>query len=115
MTRQTLLEYFRAVDSHDIPGLLATFHPDIVYERPGYEPFVGLERLRRFYEEERVLDSGGHLVGHIVIDGDAGAAEGRYVGTRRDGSPVDVRWADFYTFADGKIKTRRSYFFLPAV
>jgi ketosteroid isomerase-like protein len=115
MSRQTVLAYFRAVDAHDIPGLLAAFHPSIVYVRPGYEPLIGLERLRRFYEEERVLATGGHILEHLVIDGDAGAAEGRYVGTKKDGSPVDIRWADFYTFEDGLIRTRRSYFFLPGV
>ena len=62
-----------------------------------------------------MLDCGGHLTGRLVIEGDAGAAEGRYVGTRRDGSPVDVRWADIYTIEDGKIKTQRSNFILPPV
>src|SRR5579875_2733895 len=111
MHKDVILEYFRAVDAHDIPGLLAVFHPDIVYERPGYEPFVGIERLRRFYSQERVLATGGHSIERIIIDGDHAVVTGRYVGTTRDGDPVDELWADVYTFQEGKIRTRRTYFF----
>ena len=86
-----------------------------MYERPGYDPLVGLERVLRFYRDERIVVSGRHELHGIVVDGDAGACWGRMRGTLRDGSAADVRFAEVYSFADGRIRTRRSYFFQPAV
>jgi ketosteroid isomerase-like protein len=51
----------------------------------------------------------------MTIDGNSADCTGHYVGVTRDGSPVDEGWADVYTFRDGKIRTRRSDFFRPAI
>jgi branched-chain amino acid aminotransferase len=110
-----VVELFRRVDSRDWEGLRESFAPDAVYERPGYEPLVGLERLLHFYREERVIAAGEHRLEHVVIDGDTAACWGRFVGIHKNGSPIDERFADCYTLEDGRIKTRRSFFFRPAV
>ena len=115
MEKALILEYFRAVDEHDISALLAVFHADITYERPGYPPFVGLERLYQFYTAERVIALGQHFLEEIVVEGQAGACWGRFIGAKHDGSPVDIKFVDTYTFEDGKIKTRKTFFFQPAV
>ena len=115
MLNAVIVDLFRAVDSHDWDGLQKVFHPEIVYERPGYEPFVGIDRVMHFYQHERVLASGAHQIEQIVAEDDHAACWGCFVGARKDGSPADVRFADVYSFEDGKIKTRRSYFFRPAV
>jgi len=115
MSARIITELFRAVDSHDWDMIAQLCHPDIVYERPGYEPFVGLPRALHFYQYERVLASGGHELEQIVVEEDHAACWGRFVGFKKDGTPADVRFADVYSFADGKIKTRRTYFFQPAV
>lgn len=39
---------------------------------------------------------------------------GRFVGVHRDGSPIDKRFADFYTLEDGRIRHRTSFFFRAA-
>jgi len=112
-----VVDLFRRIDARDFDSLHQSFCPDAVYERPGYEPLVGLERLLHFYREERVIAAGEHRLEHIVIDEDAGAAAcwGRFVGVHKNGSPIDERFADAYTLEDGRIKTRRSFFFRPAV
>jgi len=115
MLNEKITKLFKAVDSSNWNDLRELFHSEIVYERPGYEPFEGLERVMRFYQQERILASGEHRIERIVFQGSDGACYGRFVGFKKDGSEVDELFADVYSFEDGKIRTRRSYFFRPAV
>jgi ketosteroid isomerase-like protein len=68
-----------------------------------------------FYREVRVIAAGEHRLEHLVCNDTCGASWGRFVGRHSDGSGLDERFADVYTFADGKIVTRASYFFRPAI
>lgn len=106
---------FGLVDSRDWNNLNQVFCDDITYERPGYEPLVGFERVAKFYREERVIASGKHHLEQVVLNEDCGACWGRFIGAHKDGSAIDERFADAYRFKDGKIKHRQSYFFRPAV
>lgn len=104
--------YYTLVDAHDVDGLLDLFAPDAVYHRPGYEPLVGREELERFYSTDRVIASGEHTVRTLVTDGDQVAAHGEFAGTLKDGSPVSLRFADFFTVgADGRFARRDTFFF----
>jgi ketosteroid isomerase-like protein len=105
---------FARIDAADWAGLADLLHPDVVYERPGYPPLAGRDRVLRFYREERAV-SGRHDVQGTLGDGVAAAAWGRMRGRRRDGSPVDVRFAEVYELTGGRIRHRRSYFFTAAV
>ena len=115
MADNFVLELFRKIDSRDWDALPASFCDDVVYERPGYEPLVGVERVMKFYREERVIASGEHQLERIVIDDGSGACWGRFVGSHRNGSAIDERFADVYILQDGRIRIRRSYFFRPAI
>jgi ketosteroid isomerase-like protein len=115
MWDQVIKALLDSVDAGDYSALTKVFHPDIVYERPGYEPLVGIERLLEFYRSERMIASGVHHPWHIVATQDAGACWGHFTGTAKDGSEINERFADCYTFEQGKIKTRISYFFRPAI
>ena len=108
-------DLYRTIDAGDWTALADFFHPDIVYERPGYAPLVGLERVLRFYREERVVASGEHQVEGVLHELDRAACWGRMRGTLRDGAPTEVRFADVYSLEEDKIRTRCSYFFSPAV
>ncbi len=108
--------YYRLVDADDVDGLLDLFAPEAVYCRPGYEPFVGRDALRAFYEGDRVIESGRHTVDHTVVGPESVAVHGRFEGTLRDGSTASLRFADFFTFADdGRFATRDTFFFAPLV
>lgn len=108
-------ELFRNIDARRWDALPRFFAPEVTYERPGYEPLVGLDQVLDFYRRVRVIESGTHTVEQVVFDDARGACWGRFVGTHKNGSPIDERFADVYTLAGGKIATRRSYFFRPAV
>jgi len=108
-------DLFRVIDARDFEGLRDVCHPEIVYERPGYEAFVGIDRLLKFYREERVIASGGHHLTAVLVDESFGACWGRFLGEHRDGSALDVEFADTYEIEDGKIRRRKSFFYRPAV
>jgi ketosteroid isomerase-like protein len=110
-----LRELFSRIDASDWDALADLFHADVVYERPGYAPLAGLQRVLDFYRRERQVASGSHELERIVVQGDAAACWGRLRGTLKSGARADIRFADVYVFADGKIKLRRSYFFAAAV
>lgn len=113
---ESVREYYRLVDAHDVHGLVALFAPNAVYRRPGYDPLEGHAALQAFYENDRVIESGAHTVEHEVVDGDSVAVHGRFEGTLRDGSSASLRFADFYTVdADGLFATRDTFFFAPLV
>jgi branched-chain amino acid aminotransferase len=106
---------FRTIDGRNWDRLENVFCQDVVYERPGYEPLIGYDRVLQFYRTERVIASGEHLLEGITISENGGACWGRFIGRHKNGSSIDERFADAYTFQLGKIKTRKSYFFRPAV
>jgi ketosteroid isomerase-like protein len=107
--------YFTAVDAGDLPRLLRCFHEDVTYERPGYPTIHGLERLRHFYAEDRVVGSGMHRVDGVLVDGLVAAAWGQFVGRSRSGEPLDEGWCDVYRFVGARIGYRRTHFFRPAI
>lgn len=113
---QAVHRYYTLVDSGDVDGLVGLFAPQAVYRRPGYEPLVGRDDLRAFYQGERVIDSGVHSVEQTVVGEDAVAVHGTFEGVLKDGSKTSLRFADFYTFdADGRFASRDTFFFAPLV
>lgn len=106
---------FKAIDSNDWESLEPIFHQNIVYQRGGYEPFRGIDRVMKFYRQERILASGRHNLEGVVVDGDRGACWGRFEGQKKDGGDVVVDFADVYLFANNKIVFRKSHFFVSSV
>lgn len=115
MRHAKLRELFKIIDASDWEAFADLLHPDVVYERPGYPPLTGLERVLRFYRSERIVASGTHEIYGIVVEGDAAACWGRVRATLQDGVTADEQFAEVYSFEGEKIKTRRSYFFRPAI
>ena len=115
MNQQFIRDMFHHIDTRDFEGLRAFFTDDVTYDRPGYEMIRGLDALLHFYREVRVIAAGKHGLTRVVVDEQSGASWGRFTGTHRNGKALDVRFADCYTFENGRIKTRESYFFEPSV
>ena len=113
--KELIVTLFSAVDSSDWNLLKNCFDENIIYERPGYQPFIGLDRLLNFYQYERIIASGQHYLEYIAVDNNHGACWGKFIGIHKNGSPINERFAEVYSFENGKLKTRRSYFFRPAV
>ncbi|MEU0131322.1 MULTISPECIES: nuclear transport factor 2 family protein [unclassified Streptomyces] len=108
--------YYALVDDGDVPGVVRLFSAHAVYERPGYDPIVGREGLDAFYRRQRVIDRGSHTVLRLVVGPQDAAVEGEFRGTLKDGSEVDLRFADFFRLDDDLLfELRNTYFFSAAV
>lgn len=106
---------FDIIDGARWDELATVFTEDCVYNRPGYDPLVGLTRLDHFYQHERIIKSGRHEVLHAVGELGAAACWGRFTGVSRTGDPLDEQFADTYLVQGDKIVLRQTYFFRPAV
>lgn len=107
-------KYFSAVDQNAIPELLACFSDDVIYERPGYPVIAGHDKLRSFYETQRIIASGEHAIEGLIVQNGAAACWGRFEGVRRDGTPITARFADIYEInGAGRISHRTTHFFAP--
>jgi ketosteroid isomerase-like protein len=104
-----------AFDRHDLDGIMAHFADDAVFDAPrGTEPwgtrFEGKDEVRRGFAlrfsgipDVRYTDDA-----HFV-DGDRGASEWTLSGTTTEGQHIEVRGCDLWTFRDGKIVKKDSF------
>lgn len=106
---------FAQIDNRDWSALASLFCDDLVYERPGYAAFAGRERVLQFYRHERIIACGNHVLDRVIFSNDRGASWGRFTGTAKDGSALDIRFAEVYEVERERLKRRTTYFFSPGV
>ena len=104
-----------AFDRHDLDGILAHFADDAVFEGPRGPDrwgarFTGKEEIREAFAgrfsgipDVRYEDDGA------FVDGDRGASEWTLSGTTANGERVEVRGCDLWTFRDGKVVKKDSF------
>jgi ketosteroid isomerase-like protein len=108
---------YQLVDLRDFGALMDLFAEDAEYHRPGYQPIRGRAQLRSFYQQERVIETGVHVVEHLLICDDNIAARGSFAGVLKDRTEVLLQFVDFRQFRqnDQPFVRRTSYFFVPMV
>jgi len=108
---------FEVIDANNFDALYSYVDREIVYERPGFERVTGWDALLHFYRNVRVIRSGRHVLDTIVVDGDTAMSCGRFTGIQKDGTPVDIQFAELYRLAadHSSLVFRRTYFFQRAV
>lgn len=77
--------------------------------------FVGVEAIIRFYKDIRLIRDGKHTIAKIIIEDKWGSSLGTFSGQLRDSRKMAVAFSDHYTFEDGLIYERITYFFAPVV
>jgi ketosteroid isomerase-like protein len=104
-----------AFDRHDLAGIIAHFADDAIFEGPrGPEAwgqrFVGRDAIRAAFAGrfEGIPDVRYGGDAHFV-DGDRGASEWTLTGTTTTGQRIEVRGCDLWTFRDGKIVKKDSF------
>ncbi|WP_410641723.1 nuclear transport factor 2 family protein [Amycolatopsis sp. lyj-346] len=108
--------YYALVDSGDIDGLLALFHENASYQRPGYAALTGHAELRDFYRSQRIIAHGRHDIGRLVVAGHTVVVRASFAGVLKDGREVSVRFADFFELSDeARFLERETFFFAPSV
>lgn len=104
-----------AFDEHDLDGIMAHIADDAVFEGPrGADPwgtrFVGAAAIRAAFAARfaGIPDVRYQDDTHFV-DGDRGVSEWTLSGTTTDGERIEVRGCDLWTFRDGKIEKKDSF------
>ena len=104
-----------AFNAHDIDKIMTYFDNDCSLDMPrGPEPhgsrYTGLDNVRRglLTRFETTPDVHYGDVKHFV-DGNTGISKWLLTGTTPSGEKIEVRGCDFYTFRDGKIVRKDSY------
>ena len=115
--RSTLVELCDAFNAHDLDRIMMFFAEDCVLEMPrGDKPWgsraEGKQAVRaalagRFEGLPDVhYGDGEHFVDAAAK---TGMSKWTLTGTARDGRRIEVRGCDFYTFRDGKVARKDSY------
>ena len=115
VTIETLRSIADAFNRHDLDGIMAFFTEDAIFETPkGPEPwgrrFAGTEQVREGIAASFAGIPDVHYgdVSHWV-SGDRVVTEWTLTGTTTDGEPLRVRGCDLWTFRDGKVARKDSY------
>jgi ketosteroid isomerase-like protein len=113
----TLLAVLDAFNRHDLDGIMAHFADDAVFESPrGPDPwgirYEGAPAVRaglaKRFEGIPDVHYGGDR--HFLsADGSRGVSEWTLTGTTTDGNRLEVRGCDLWTFRDGRIVVKDSY------
>ena len=115
--RTTLRELCDAFNAHDLDRIMALFAEDCVLEMPrGSHPwgnrFEGAAAVRKALATRfEGLPDVHYGEGEHFADpsADTGMSKWTLTGTARDGTRTEVRGCDFYTFRDGKVTGKDSY------
>ena len=114
-TVDTLKAIADAFNRHDLDAIMSFFADDAVFESPR-----GPERFGRRFEGKTAVREGlaarfsGIPDVHYgdddhFVSGDRGASEWTLTGTTTDGIQLDVRGCDLWTFRDGLVTRKDSY------
>jgi ketosteroid isomerase-like protein len=115
VTVQMLEEFGDAWNRHDVDAIMTFMDEGCVFETTaGPEPwgtrYEGREHVRQAFARVFGMfpDARFGAARHFV-SGDRGLSEWRFTGTR-DGVKLDVDGCDVFTFRNGKIAVKSSYF-----
>ena len=106
--RSTLMELCEAFNAHDLDRIMAFFSDDCVLEMPrGSKPWGNrFEGKRTVREALATRFDDEHFVDSIA---ETGISKWTLTGTTREGTRKEVHGCDFYTFRNGKVIRKDSY------
>ncbi len=114
-TVETLKAVLEAFNSHDLDRIMSFFSEDCILEMPrGPDPwgsrYVGAAAVKDGLRSrlEGIPDVHYGQDAHFV-SGNTGVSQWTLRGTSIKGEHIDVRGCDFFTFRDGKIVKKDSY------
>jgi ketosteroid isomerase-like protein len=104
-----------AFDRHDLDAIMAFFSDDAVFEAPrGPEAWgarvSGAEAVRRaFAGRFEGIPDVRYLDDDHFVSGDRGCSQWTLRGTGADGTPIEIHGCDLWTFRDGRVVLKDSY------
>ena len=112
---ETLQAFADAWNRHDADALMSFMSDDCVFEASAGPDlcgtrYVGREAVKAGYMEVFAAFPDAHWgnARHFV-HGDRGVSETTFKGTRADGTRVEARMVDVFTFRNGKIAVKNAF------
>ena len=115
VSAQTLADFATAWNNHDIEALMGFMHADCVFHAVAGPDLMGrtfngsAEVREGFQAAWQNFPDAAWLDGDHFVAGERGVSESTFVGTKADGSRVEARMVDVFTFKDGKILVKNAY------
>lgn len=114
-TVDTLKAFADAWNRHDIEALMSFMADDCVFHA-----VAGPELLGKSFEGRDAVRAGFQLAwqtfpdaawldGDHFVCGDRGVSESTFSGTKADGTRIEARMVDVFTFRDGRIAVKNAY------
>jgi steroid delta-isomerase-like uncharacterized protein len=115
VTTEDLQAFADSWNRHDIEALMSFMTDDCVFESSAGPDvcgtlYAGRDAVRTGYAEVWATFPDAHWGdAHHFVHGMRGVSEWVFMGTRTDGTRVEVHGCDLFTFRDGKIAVKNSY------
>lgn len=115
VTAQTLAAFAQAWNDHNLEALMGFMHDDCVFHAVAGPDLMGrtfsgrAEVAEGFRAAWTNFPDAAWLDGDHFVAGDRGVSESTFKGTRADGSRIEARMVDVFTFKDGKILVKNAY------
>ena len=112
---QFLVDFAEAWNRHDIDALMRFVSEDCVFHAAaGHDllgrTFSGLAAVREGFQLAwQTFPDAAWLDGEHFVSGDRGVSESTFCGTRADGSRIEARMVDVFTFRDGRIVVKNAF------
>jgi steroid delta-isomerase-like uncharacterized protein len=116
VTIKDLHAFGEAWNRHDVDAIMSFMADDCVFETTAGKEvcgtrYEGRERVREAFARVFKMFPDAHFgsARHFVA-GDRGLSEWMFTGTTAEGKKLEVNGCDVFTFANGKIAKKDSYF-----
>ncbi|MEO8250012.1 MAG: nuclear transport factor 2 family protein [Burkholderiales bacterium] len=112
---QMLRDFGDAWNKHDVEALMGFMTDDCQFHAVAGpdllgRSFIGREQVREGFEAAwKTFPDAAWLDGDHFVSGDRGVSETTFKGTKADGSRVEARMVDVFTFKDGKIAVKNAF------
>lgn len=115
ITAQTLAAFAEAWNRHDLEALMGFMHDECVFHAVAGPDVLGrtfsgrTEVAAGFTAAWTNFPDAAWLDGDHFVVGERGVSESTFKGTKVDGSRIEARMVDVFTFKDGKILVKNAY------
>lgn len=115
ITVQMLSDFADAWNRHDLDALMSFMHEDCVFHGVAGPDLMGrtfsgrTEVAEGFKAAWTHVPNAAWLDGEHCVMGDRGISESTFKGTKTDGSHIEARMVDVFTFKEGKILVKNAF------
>jgi ketosteroid isomerase-like protein len=115
ITAQTLADFADAWNRHDLDSLMSFMHDDCLFHAvagPDIQgkTFSGRDEVSEGFKAAWTnFPDAAWVDGEHFVVGDRGVSECTFKGTKADGSGIEARMVDVFTFKDGKILVKNAF------